>query len=78
MNLTRRRPHSDLKSLKVLPTAADAGYVSTSPRAIFSRSVALGVGLVVAILLLGKAVVGLVDLPAPVEQMLGGGSDNSI
>ena len=40
--------------------------------------VALGLGLVVAILLLGKALVGLVDLPAPVEQLLGGGSDNAI
>lgn len=78
VNLARWRPNSDLKSLKVLPTAADAGYVSTSPRATFSRSVALGLGLVVAILLLGKALVGLVDLPAPVEQLLGGGSDNAI
>jgi hypothetical protein len=76
--MARRRSHSDLKWLKVLPTAADAGYVSTSPRATFSRSVALGLGLVVAILLLGKAVVGLVALPAPIEKMLGGGSDNAI
>jgi hypothetical protein len=52
--------------------------VSTSPRATFSRSAALGLGLVVAILLLGKALTGLVDLPAPVAQMLGGGSDSRV
>ena len=38
---------------------------------------ALGLGLVVAILLLGKALTGLVDLPAPIEQMLGGDSDSA-
>lgn len=47
------------------------GHVSTSPRATFSRSLAISLGLILLILVLGRALLAVVDLPAPVAQVLG-------